>query len=197
MRTFLNAAALGSVSIMSVSIAAPALAQKTPSAVIVTVDNEKIFAECNACKTAQTQLQTQAQQLQTFAQQLGQPLQTEAEAIQKAAAGKPQPDAALQARIRALQTKETQANQQLQQRQQTFQRNRVYVNQQINEKLGPIIQQVMTSKGANIALDVNATLAAGSSLDVTNEVMAQLNTQLPAVSTTAPAPPASASTGGR
>ncbi len=196
MKTFLKATALASVVIAASSVASPAFAQaKTPAAVIVTVDNEKILSECNACKAAQTQLQSQAQQIQTLSQTLGQPLQTEAEAIQKAAGGKA-PDAALQARIQALQTKEASANQQLQTRQQQFQRNRGYVVQQIQQKLGPIVQQVMQSKGANLAIDVGSTIAAAASLDVTTEVLAQLNAQLPSVSTTAPAAAAPA-TGGR
>lgn len=196
MRTFLKAAAaVPAVATVVFAFATPALAQKAVGAVVVTVDNERILQECTACKAAQAQLQSQAQQLQTYAQTLGQPLQTEAEAIQKAAGGKA-PDAALQARIQALQTKETQANQQLQQRQQTFQRNRAYVAQQLQQKIGPIVQQVMQARGANIALDINATLAAAASLDVTNDVLTQLNAQLPSVSTTAPAAPAS-NTGGR
>jgi len=196
MKIFLKASTLASAAILAGAVASPVFAQaKTPAAVIVTVDNDKILSECTACKAAQTQLQSQAQQIQTLSQTLGQPLQTEAEAIQKAAGGKA-PDAALQARIQALQTKEASANQQLQTRQQTFQRNRAYVMQQLQAKLGPIVQQVMVSKGANLAIDVGATIAAAASLDVTNEVLAQLNTQLPSVSTTAPAAPA-AQTGGR
>lgn len=196
MKTFLKASALASAVIAAGTVASPVFAQaKAPAAVIVTVDNEKILSECNACKAAQTQLQSQAQQIQTLSQTLGQPLQTEAEAIQKAAGGKA-PDAALQARIQALQTKEASANQQLQTRQQQFQRNRGYVVQQIQAKLGPIVQQVMQSKGANLAIDVGSTIAAAASLDVTTEVLAQLNAQLPSVSTTAPAAAAPA-TGGR
>jgi len=197
MRTFLKAAAVAPALLTTmIALAAPALAQKTPAAVIVTVDNDRILSECNACKAAQAQLQSQAQQLQALQQTLGQPLQTEAEAIQKAAGGKA-PDAALQARIQALQTKENSANQQLQQRQQIFQRNRAYVVEQIQQKIGPIVQQVMQAHGANLALEVGATVAAAATLDVTGEVLTQLNTQLPSVSATAPAAPASSGTGGR
>ncbi|SNS49065.1 periplasmic chaperone for outer membrane proteins Skp [Sphingomonas laterariae] len=189
MKTILKAVATAAV---IAAVPGVASAQKAPGAVIVTIDTQKVYADCNACKAAQTQLQTQAQQIQQLAQSLGQPIQTEAEAIQKAAGGKA-PDAALQARIQALETKQTAANQQLQQRQQQFQRNRAYVAQQIGQKLNPIISQVMTARGANLAVDTGATLAASSSLDVTNDVLAQLNTQLPSVSTTAPAAPAPAS----
>lgn len=188
MRMFVKTAALAAATAMAI-VPGAAMAQKTPQAVVVVIDVQKIYAECNACKAAQTQLQSQAQQLQTLAQSLGQPIRTEAEAIQKAVGDKA-PDAAMKARIDALQTKQTQANQQLQQREQTFQRNRAYVAQQIEAKLSPIFTQVMQAHGANLAVDTQATLATASSLDVTNEVMAQLNTQLPSVSTTAPPPPA-------
>ena len=94
MKTFLKASTLASAAILAGAVASPVFAQaKTPAAVIVTVDNDKILSECTACKAAQTQLQSQAQQIQTLSQTLGQPLQTEAEAIQKAAGGKA-PDAA-------------------------------------------------------------------------------------------------------
>lgn len=164
-------------------------AQAVPAAIVIVVDTQKIFAECNACKSAQTQLQSQATAIQQRAQALGAPLQAEAEAIQKAAGGKA-PDAALQTRIRALQTKEGSANQEIQGRQQTFARNRAYVSEQINTKLNPIVAQVMQKRGANIAVDQGATLAAASALDVTADVLAQLNAQLPSVSVNAPAAPA-------
>ena len=164
-------------------------AQAIPAAIVVVVDTQQIFAECTACKSAQTQLQSQAAAIQERAKALGEPLQAEAEAIQKAVGGKA-PDAALQTRIRALQTKEGSANQEIQGRQQTFARNRAYVAEQINAKLNPIISQVMQKRGANIAVDQGATLAAASSLDVTADVLAQLNTQLPSVGVNAPAAPA-------
>ena len=55
---------------------------------------------------------------------------------------------------------------------------------QINERLQPVITQVMTQKGANIAVDEGSTLAHSQATDATNEVLAALNTALPAVSLT-------------
>jgi Skp family chaperone for outer membrane proteins len=171
------------------AFASPALAQKAPAAVIVVIDNEKVYSECNACKAANTQLQQQLQTLQTRAQQLGQPIQTEAEAIRTAAGGKA-PDAALQARITALQTKQNTAQQEIAASEQTIQRNRAYVVQQLNTAVSPIIQRVMTARGANFAVDVQATLAIGAGVDVTSDVLTQLNAALPSVSVTAPPAPA-------
>ena len=52
---------------------------------------------------------------------------------------------------------------------------------------GPIYQQVMQKRGANLMVEVGTTLATSSALDVTNDVLAALNAALPTVQTTAPA----------
>ena len=58
---------------------------------------------------------------------------------------------------------------------------------QIQAKLGPIYQQVMQKRGANLMVEVGSTLATSANLDVTNDVLASLNVVLPTVQTTAPA----------
>jgi hypothetical protein len=45
----------------------------------------------------------------------------------------------------------------------------------------------MQKRGANIMVEVGSTLATAQALDVTNDVLAAINAQLPSVSTTAPA----------
>ena len=179
---------------LAIAVPASAPAQRLGAAVVAVIDTARIFRECNACKTAQTQLQQQVDQARQRAQQLGQPLQTEGQSLEnslKALGGKA-PDAALQGRIQAFQTRQNTANQELQNRQATIQRNQQYVAQQINTKLDPIIKSVMQSRGANIAVDMQATLATSPSIDVTNDVMAQLNQQLTSINVNAPAAPANA-----
>ncbi len=182
--------------LISVSLAAAAIlpsaaqAQAIPGAIVAVVDLEKVASECTACKTAAASLRSQAQAFESRREALATPLQTEGRAIQAAAdalKGK-EPDAALQARARAFQAKQQAAEQELTAQQQQVQRNNQYIQQQIAEKLGPIYTQVMQRRGANIMVDVNATLARGSSLDVSNDVLAALNTALPTIQTTAPAP---------
>ncbi len=166
-----------------------ALAQNVPAPVIVVVDSNKAGTECTACKTALAQLQTQATAIQTLRTQLATPLQTEGQQLQTAVdalKGK-QPDAALQARIVAFQKKQDQAEQQVQTRAQTFERNRAYVLQQIRTRIGPAIDAVQARRRANIVLDASATARFSPSLDVTNEVIAELNRTLPSIATTAPA----------
>jgi len=176
-----------------------ASAQALPGAVIAVVDLQRVSTDCTACKAANTALQGQVTALRSREQALGGPLETERKSIQAAVdalKGK-DPDAALQARIRAFQTKQQQGSQELQKQQAQIERNQAYVSQQISSKLGPIYQQVLQRHNANILLEQGATLAAGSALDVTNEVLAALNTALPTVATTAPAAPAQQQPQGR
>jgi Skp family chaperone for outer membrane proteins len=129
----------------------------------------------NALKARQTALAT--------------PLETEGKAIQAAATalGGKAPDAALQARAQAFETKRQNAAQEIARQEQQIQRNQAYISQQIGAKLGPIYQQVMQRRGANIMVEVGTTLASGASLDVSNDVLAALNAALTSVQTIAPA----------
>ena len=176
-----------------------ASAQAIPGAVIAVVDLEKVSSECTACKAAKTALEGQVTALKSREAALAAPLKTEGQSLQaavEALKGK-DPDAALQARIKAFQTKQQQGAQEIARQTNQIQRNQAYVSQQISTKLGPIYQQVMQRRGANVMVEAGATLASGANLDVTNDVLAALNQQLPSVSTTAPAAPAQQQPQGR
>jgi outer membrane protein len=197
MNKFALSAAVGA---LSIAIPGTAFAQtRAPAAAIVVVDSARIFTECNACRTATTQLQglvtsgaQRAQTLRTSIQTEAQSIDQAASALQNMPAGpaKTQQQAALQTRYNALQTRQNQANQELSGLDQNIQSVRANVGRQINERLAPIYQQVMNAHGANLALDVDSTLAHAPALDVTNEVLTALNAALPSVSVTPlPAPP--------
>ena len=177
---------------LAASLIAPAAAsaQAIPPATIAVVDLDKVSSTCNACRTAQATLQGQVNALKARETALATPLQTEGKSIQAAIDALPkdqEPTAALQARIKAFQTKQQAGAQELQRQQQQIQRNQAYISQQISAKLGPIYQQVMTRRGANVMVEIGTTLASGATLDVTNDVLAALNAVLPSVQTTAPA----------
>ncbi|QDP18620.1 OmpH family outer membrane protein [Sphingomonas xanthus] len=168
------------------AIATPAIAQRTPAAVVVVVDTDRIYRECTACRTAQTQLQSQVTALQTRQQTLANQLRPEGEAIRtavEALKGK-EPDAALRTRAQTFQQRQQQANEELARTQQNIQSIQANVLRQINDRLRPAINTVMTQKGANVAVDVDATLAHGQAINVTNEVLAAVNQTLPSVSLT-------------
>ena len=168
---------------------AAASAQALPAAVVAVVDLDRVTAECNACKTAQAALRSQVEAYQTREKSLAAPLQTEQKSIQTAidALKGKEPDAALQARARSFQGKQQQAAQELQNQQQQIQRNQQYISKQIQDKLDPIYKQVMQRRGATLLMETGATLATSQSVDVTNDVLAALNSALPSIVTTAPA----------
>lgn len=166
-----------------------ASAQRATGALVVIVDTDTIFRTCTACVAAQGQLQGMITALQQQQQTLSAPIQAEATSIEAAAtaarnltgAARTAAEASIQTRLTALQTRQTQANQTLQRQEQTIRSSQANVSQQLNARLDPIVRQVMAARGANIVLPKGATLAVSDALDVTSEVLAALNAQLPSV----------------
>jgi Skp family chaperone for outer membrane proteins len=185
MKKYLVSAALAA-SLLMPSVAS---AQAIPAAVVAVVDLERVTRDCNACKTATAALQGQVNALKSRQQALTTPLQTEGKSIQAAidALNGKEPDAALQNRVKAFQSKQAQGAQELQRQEQQIQRNQAYIQKQVAEKLGPIYQQVMQRRGANVMMETGSTLATTTTVDVTNDVLTALNTALPSIQTTAPA----------
>jgi outer membrane protein len=191
----MNKLLLGATAISLAFTPAVANAQRAAPALILIVDTNNIYRTCTACVAAQAQLQAQITALQQRQQQLGAPLQTEMQSIEQAGAAarnqtgaaRTAAEAAIQTRLQALQTRQNTANQELQRLEQNIRSSQQNVSQQIDTRLGPIVQQVMSARGANIVLPKGATLANADAIDVTAEVLAALNQQLPSV-TVAPLP---------
>ncbi|RIX31638.1 OmpH family outer membrane protein [Sphingomonas edaphi] len=180
-------------------LATPALAQRVPAAAIAVVDLDRVGRECNACRTAATALQSQVTAFTNRRNTLTQQLQPERQSLTtavQALKGK-QPDAALTARIQAFQQKEASAAQELERQQAQIQRNQAYISQQVNAKLVPLLQPAMERRGANVLMDSGAALRYATTLDITNDVLAALNSALTSVVTTAPAQPAQQTPQGR
>jgi outer membrane protein len=188
MKTLLLSAAFAA------AIIAPsaASAQAIPGAVVAVVDLERVTSQCNACRTAKASLQSQVTAEENREKALLAPLKTEQESIQGAVdalKGK-DPDAALQARVKAFQTKYQQAQESAARGRAQLQANAAYVQKQVQDKLGPIYQQVMQRRGANVMVELGATLAMAQNVDATNDVLNALNTSMPSIATTAPVAPA-------
>ena len=177
---------LAAIAASLIAVPATVSAQRLPATVVAVVDTSKIYTDCTACAAARTQLQSQATALQTRQKTLTDQLRPEGQQLSTAvnALNGKQPDAALQARIKAFQDKEQAANQELQQGQQRLQSTQANILRQINERLNPIINQAMTARGANVAMDVDATLAHAATVNITADVLARLNAALPSVSAT-------------
>jgi Skp family chaperone for outer membrane proteins len=170
----------------ALAIPAAASAQRAPAAVIILVDTSKVYTDCNACKTAQAQFQAQATAAQNRQKALAGQIQPEHEALQKAidALGGKQPDAALRTRIEAYQKKSEDAQKEMAAAEQNLQSIRANIIRQIDAKFGPAVSQVMTQQGANIALDMDGTIAHGAGTDATAAVLAALNASLSSISVT-------------
>jgi outer membrane protein len=196
MRNFLK---LTAAAMLLGTVAAPAMAQTLSPPVIVIVDMDQVVNTTAAGKDAALQLQTRIQALQARANTLQTQLQTEAQSIQAGQNSKALAGAALETRARAFGEKQRGAQEELQRGDAEIQRSRQFVIKQINEAAQPIITQVMRERGASIALQQGATLQNSASLDVTNDIVARLNTSLPKVSITPPAqtPPAPPTTAPR
>ena len=198
MKTSISLAASAATALLaSVTAIAPAHAQAAPAAVAVLVDMEDVINSSTAGKGAQTQLQAQANALQSRVQQLRTGFDGEEQALQKAADGKTMTQPQLEAKAKDLQTREAAAQNEIQTKQRQLQLNQQYVVKQINDAAQPIITAIMKEKGANVALARGVTLQASDSLDVTNLVTTRLNSALPSVQVNAPAQPAAAKPQGR
>lgn len=175
------------------SVSAPAFSQA--AAVIITVDMEQVINSSTAGKSAQTQLQAQANALQSRAQQLDAGFRSENEALNKAAQGKTMTQPALEAKAADLQKRVNAAQVDMNNRQRQFAANQQYVGKQISDAVQPIIAQVQAEKNATLVLDEGSVIRTSPSIDVTAVVLQRLNAKLPNVNVNAPAPPAAA--GGR
>jgi Skp family chaperone for outer membrane proteins len=182
MNKFIFGAALAA---LSLGLPGVATAQRNNADILV-VDTTRIFTECTACRAAQAQLQTQVNTLTQRRTALGQQLRTEGQPLQTAvqALNGKQPDAALTARIQAFETRQNQAAQEIERSAQTIQSTEANVNQQIGARLGPVLETIRNTRRASIILAKSSTLANDNAIDVTNEALTQLNSQLPSVSVT-------------
>ena len=158
----------------SILVPTAAQAQAVPAAVVAVVDLERVQSQCTACQSAAAALRSQVTAFQNQQKTAAGPLETEQKAIQAAidALKGKEPDAALQGRAKAFQTKLQQAQQSLARQENQIQRNQAYIAQQIQAKLGPIYQQVMTRRGANLMVERGVTLATANSVEVTNDAVA-------------------------
>lgn len=113
-----------------------------------------------------------------------QPLVTAFQAAQKA----PNPNqAALQTQVTAIQTKQQSAQRELQQLSTPFARAQAYAEEQIASKLEAALKAAMLKRKVNLVLTPQAAVSYQPSADITNDIVAELNTLVPSVSIAVPA----------
>jgi outer membrane protein len=97
------------------------------------------------------------------------------------------------AKIKAFQAKQAALQQNVQTQQGLIQGGVLKARQQVEQALGPILQGIMTERGANLLLDRNAVVLGTVDVDVTAVAIGRLNQKLPAVKVVlTPLPPGAA-----
>lgn len=175
---------LAVVVVVGLAIAAgvrPALAQKPVAPVIIVVDLRKIERDANASKSIRKQIGTQRQRYQEQLAKMETELRNANQELQRQRAIV-SAEAFAQKR-RALEARANEMQRDVQKIQRGLQRARDDSLSKVRRKVLEIIAKLVTERGANIALNANIVIFTrnGQNLDVTDDVLARLNQQLPDV----------------
>lgn len=185
-KPFTLASALAGLAIL----ATPVFAAPAPAPKIVVIDKSAIMQASKVGQDVARQVQTLANQAKSDLTAQGRALQTEGRTLQQQVAIlspdlKAKRVAAFEAKQRALQGAAQKKDEQLK---AAFYQAR----QAMEQALGPIVQDVVKQRGANIVVDKQAVVfATANGFDITQEVIAQLDAKMPTykVNLNAPPPP--------
>ena len=187
---FMLGAALVSAALLAGMAPQHALAQAAPEPRILVIDRNALLQLSSAGKAmmagvdalsiqADTEFQAEAQALQQEAQQLQQQLAILA------------PEAQEQRRQEFM-TKQQDLQQRAQLRQSQIQGGLGQAGQQLDQALQPILQQIMTERGANMVLDRTSVIVSSVDIDITATAVERLDQVLPTVTVQLVNPPAPA-----
>ena len=193
MKAFLKIAALAA-GVALMPIAAHAQAAATPAANsnpnVAILDIEQALADSAAYKAANAQIQatykpqiTAYQTREAALQTEMQGLQTELQNLQRANT----PKATLDAKVAAAQARANAARVELQRLAVPFGRPDAYVQEQIQGKMDQAVKAAMSAKRVGILLKPEAVLAFLGGMNLTPDVVTQLNALIPSASITPPA----------
>ncbi|MET0369798.1 MAG: OmpH family outer membrane protein [Sphingobium sp.] len=191
MNDIFKAAALALAPMTAVALTAmPAQAQSKQG--IGVVDVQRAVGTSAAYTTARTQIQTTYKapidQLNTRRTAIETDLKAKGAALEaaaKAAAGKTTP--ALQAQYEALQKTQQDGQAELQRISQPINLSLAFVEEQITAKLSDALKAAMTKAKVDLVLAPDATVSYQPTVDLTDEVVTELNALVPSVGIVPPA----------
>jgi len=186
-------AALTTAPALAATPAAPATAAAPAAAGIngiAVVSIDAVIANSNAFKAAQTARQTtykpQIDQAQARAQQIEAQLKPLADKFQKdRAAGASQ--ATLASEAETIQRIRTDGSQEINRILQPAQLSEAYGNEQIQGKLGDAVKTAMQKAGVSLLLRREAVIYGSPAVDLSQQVLTELNTLVPSVQIVPPA----------
>jgi len=169
---------------LSALVATPAAAQVNGVAV---TDPAVAIAGSQALQTAYTQISTTFQAQRTQLEQLQQQRATAIRQFDTNGDGQlsQEEQTAAQANTAVI-TQVQGLDQQINTIQQPITLARVYVVEQLAQQLSPAVQAVVQANNIQLILNPAATLYIAEAVDVTDDIVAQLNTLAPTVSTAVP-----------
>lgn len=171
-------AALAFASFISLA-AAPAAKAATP-AVILIVNTEQVFAQAKVGVSVREQLQDLAKKLQAEDKKGQDAIEAEAKKLtEQRSLLKPED---LQKKYEALQKKEADHQRKMRQKGQELQLGANKARSEIEAAIRPIFAEIMKKNNATILLDQSVVLAGGVDLDVTAEVLKELDAKLTTIS---------------
>jgi outer membrane protein len=127
-----------------------------------------------------------ARQIQAYSNQAKADIQGQSRALENEERNLQQQVAILapdlkQKKIAEFQAKQQALQGQVQKKDEQMRMALAVARQQMEAKLGPILQQLVKARGANMVIDRQAMVFAPPQFDITADAVAQLNQQLPSV----------------
>ena len=168
----------------------PAVAQEaaTPAPRIIVIDRNVILRLSSAGQAMTGSMGTLSEQADTEFQSQAEQLQQEAQALQQQLAILA-PDARQQ-RQEEFFTKQQDLQDRIQRRQQRIQGGLAIAGQQLDQALQPILQDIMRERNANMVLDRSAVIFSAIDIDVTATAIERLDEALPTLTVRLADPPA-------
>ncbi|HEX7775318.1 MAG TPA: OmpH family outer membrane protein [Parvibaculum sp.] len=153
-----------------------ATAQAAAAPVIVIVNTEQIFAQSKVGQNVRSQLQTMANKIQSDGKKGEAAIQAEAKKLGEQRSLLSEAD--FQKKVQALEQKQGEFQQTMRRKGQELQLGSNKARADIEQAIRPIFADVMKKNGANILLDQSVVLAGGVDLDVTAEVLKELDAKI-------------------
>lgn len=162
-----------------VSVAAASTASAASPAVILIVNTEQIFSQAKVGVSVRDQIQDMARKLQAEDKKAQDAIEAEAKKLTEQRALLSPED--FKKKIEALQKKDEIHQRMMSRKGQELKLAADNARREIEAAIRPIFQAIMDKNGATILLDQSVVLAGGVDLDVTAEVLKQLDAKLTTV----------------
>lgn len=156
---------------------APGNVSAQSEAVVITVDFQRVTSESAVGQDVQKQIQSVQLELQTKVAEMDENLSTEKAAIEQQRPLLDEP--MFQEKATAFNLKAQADRKALNDKAEQIQREVQQANLAIERELKPIVRKIMEEKGATIVFDKSRIYEQASGMDVTTEVIDQLNSVLP------------------